>query len=88
MAARVARHYNNAVAANADRVALGLPPIYRLRAGGPKSAVAWCFPILPGVLLAKSSYNVGPLYAQGGQKIVIYYGVGSFTLLELVGWRS
>lgn len=88
MATRVASYYSAAVERNAELSSLGLPPLYRLRAGGPKSTVDWCVPILPGVLLTESSYTVGPLYAQGGQKVVIYYGVGSFTLLHLWGWRS
>lgn len=59
-----------------------------LLAGGPKSAVNWCLPILPAVLLADSEYVVGPLYGSGSAKIVFYFGSGSVTLLELWGWRS
>jgi hypothetical protein len=58
----------------------------RLRAGGTKSAVDWCVPILPAVLVSDSYYVVGPLYGKGTVKIVFYYGTGSVTLFELWGW--
>lgn len=57
-----------------------------LRHGGPQYGVDWCVPILPGVLLADSFYVVGPLYGKGGLKLVLYYGFGTLTLLELYGW--
>jgi hypothetical protein len=58
----------------------------RLHPRGPSSGVDWCVPILPGVLLANSYYSVGPLNGSGGQKIVVYYGAGSITVLELLRW--
>jgi len=78
---------HNAEALEAER----LNPIARaypieLRPEGPASDVNWCLPLLPGVLLADSAYFIGPIYAKRTTKIVVYYGVGSFTALELWGW--
>jgi hypothetical protein len=53
---------------------------YKLSAHDPTSKVNWCIPVLPGVLLADSSISQGPLSAEGGVKIVIYYGVGSVEI--------
>lgn len=58
------------------------------RDGGPIANVNWCFPILPGVLIADSEYIVGPLYGRGGVSIVIYYGVGSLQIGPIAGWIS
>ncbi len=62
------------------------PYLTKLHKGGPLSKVWWCFPVLPGVLLADSQYSVGPLYAEGGVKIVFYYGVGSVAVPTPFGW--
>ena len=51
--------------------------------GGPTSHVYWCFPLLPGVLLVDSDYCVGPMYAGGGVKVVLYYGIGSTEALHI-----
>jgi hypothetical protein len=59
-----------------------------LRSTGPRTAVNWSVPILPGVLLVDSEYVVGPLYGKGGVKVVVYYGFGSAELVTLVGWIS
>lgn len=58
------------------------------RDGGPIASVSWCFPVLPGVLLADSHYVVGPLYGRGGISIILYYGVGSYQLGPIGGWIS
>jgi hypothetical protein len=55
---------------------------------GPVTNVSWCFPILPGILIADSYYVVGPLYGQGGIKIVIFYGFGSWASSPFWGWIS
>ncbi len=55
---------------------------------GPVSKVEWCFPVLPGILLADSYYVVGPLYGRGGVKIVVYYGFGSWATEPIWGWIS
>jgi hypothetical protein len=31
---------------------------------------------------------VGPLYGEGMTKIVLYYGFGSMTLVDLWGWKA
>ena len=54
----------------------------------PSSRVDWCIPLLPGVLLADSSYHIGPLWAAGGPKLVVYYGFGTFEIPLPVGWRA
>jgi len=59
-----------------------------LREGGPAANVNWCIPILPGVLIADSYYVIAPLWGQGGVKVVVYYGFGTITILELWGWIS
>jgi hypothetical protein len=59
-----------------------------LNQGGPIAGVAWCLPVLPGVLLAWSAYSAGPLLGRGGLKVVLYYGLGSAELCTLVGWVS
>jgi hypothetical protein len=68
---------------------LGVKPfLIKLHPDGPKSGVYWCLPVLPGVLLANSYWSVGPLYASGGTKVVLYYGFGSTELCTLVGWAA
>ena len=59
-----------------------------LNAGGPRAGVNWCIPILPGLLIVDSEYVVGPLYARGGIKLVLFYGLGSKELCFLSGWIS
>jgi hypothetical protein len=71
----------------ADQLGVPFDPIELLR-DGPKSRVNWAVPILPGLLLADSEFVVGPLYAKGSAKLVVYYGFGSLTLVELWGWMS
>jgi len=61
--------------------------LIQLREGGPAVRVNWCFPILPGILLANSDSVIGPLSGYGGPKIVVYYGFGS-TELFWFGWIS
>jgi hypothetical protein len=64
-------------------------PIYaQVHAEGPFSRVVWCVPVLPGVLLADSDYVVGPLNAEGGVKLVLWYGFGSTEVCTLLGWRA
>lgn len=59
-----------------------------LHEGGPNTHVDWCFPLLPGVLVADLRYAVGPLYGRGGVKIVLFYGVNSIEFGTLFGWIS
>ena len=55
---------------------------------GPSAGVIWCFPIAPGVLIADSYYQIGPLWGQGGVKVVLYYGSDSRVIGEIFGWIS
>ena len=59
-----------------------------LHSGGPKVVVNWCIPLLPGILITDSEYAVGPLYAKGSKKLVLYFGVGSITFWEADVWRA
>ena len=52
-------------------------PVARAGEHGPVSGVRWCFPLLPGVLVASSYYYVGQLYGEDGVRFVIFYGYGS-----------
>jgi len=87
------RRYEAAQKSDAEYAALaakeGQTP-FRPQAGktGPHTGVSWCFPILPGVLIADSYYVVGPLYGRGGIKLVIFYGFGSLASEPLWGWIS
>jgi hypothetical protein len=60
----------------------------RLRSGGPYSRVRWCMPLIPGFLLAESDYVVGPIYGEGGVKLILFYGMGTETLFNFWGWKS
>ncbi len=87
------RLYNDAERTNAkfiewERQGAGKVKPIELLPGGPKAGVNWCFPILPGVLVVDSSYVVGPIFGKGTTKIVLFYGFGSITLMELWGWIS
>ncbi|MBT3200541.1 MAG: hypothetical protein HN350_11550 [Phycisphaerales bacterium] len=74
---------------NEKRVEEGLPPEeLRLREGGPITRVNWSIPILPCVLLANSDMTIGPLHGEGGIRIVLYYGFGSWYSGVIFGWRS
>jgi len=66
----------------------GTPPNRITRDGGPIVNVNWCFPILPGVLVADSYYIVGPSCGRGGVIIVLFYGVGSLRIGPIGGWIS
>jgi hypothetical protein len=55
---------------------------------GPTVKVVWCVPILPGLLFVNSYYEIGCLWAQGGMKIVFFYGCGAKTLRDLTSWTS
>ncbi len=62
----------------------GTPSITRLLPGGPRCHVDYCIPIVPGVCFVQSGWGVHSLCAREGTKIVIFYGTGSFTLMELM----
>lgn len=74
--------------AEAEREFGARPKAIGLHPGGPRYGVSWCFPVLPGVLLADSHYTLGPLGGRGGVKVVLYYGVGSTGLCTLWCWLS
>jgi hypothetical protein len=66
----------------------GFPPmkpsavVYLYRhEGGPRTHIV-AFPLLPGVLAASSEISVGRLNGSGDWQIVVFYGFGSFVLLE------
>lgn len=48
----------------------------------------WCIPLLPGILITDSEYAVGPLFAKGSKKLVLYFGIGSVTLWEVDVWKA
>jgi hypothetical protein len=64
------------------------PPLINRISSGPSMQVKWCFPILPGFLITNSSYQIAPLWGEGGVKLVFYYGFGSVEMVTLVGWMS
>jgi hypothetical protein len=61
---------------------------FPLHPDGPVAWVTWCFPIAPGILIAESGYGVGPLWGQGGIKVVLYYGLDSREIGLISGWIS
>ncbi|MBN2446588.1 MAG: hypothetical protein JXO22_07680 [Phycisphaerae bacterium] len=68
---------------------LGGPvPRANARRNGPCAGVDWCFPLLPGVLIADSYYVTGRLSGEGGVKIIVYWRLGSRELTTLWGWIS
>jgi len=64
---------------------LDKPGGFELLKGGPVTHF-WCVPLLPGVLLTKSSSIIGPMWGGGETKIVMYFGTGSFDLMILEVW--
>ncbi len=60
----------------------------RLIKEGPSTEVSWCFPILPGILIANSSYIISPLWGESGVIIVFYYGFGAKEIVSLWEWIS
>ncbi len=64
------------------------PNPIKLRKDGPKSEVKWSIPILPGILLVNSYYEIGPLWAKGGTKIILYYGISSKVICYITKWMS
>jgi len=50
---------------------------------GPRISINWCFPIIPGILIAESYYSIGPSLDAGGTKIVFFYGVGTIDFLQI-----
>lgn len=57
----------------------------RLLPDGPKIEISRKVPVLPGGLIAKPCYAIGPLWAQ---KVVIYYGFGSVAIDTIFQWIS
>lgn len=55
---------------------------------GFNAGIAWCFPILPGILVADSGYTIGPKHANDGVKVVLFYGFGSVELVRLADRRA
>jgi hypothetical protein len=55
---------------------------------GYHAKVNWCFPVLPGLLIADSEYAIGPLHGRGGLSIIVFYGFGSFQFGPFGGWIS
>ncbi|MCP4608720.1 MAG: hypothetical protein GY845_08395 [Planctomycetes bacterium] len=64
------------------------PQPITLRKDGPRSKVKWSIPIFPGILLANSYYEIGPLSAKGGTKIILYYGTSSKVICYITKWMS
>jgi len=64
------------------------PPPIKLRKDGPKSKVKWSIPVFPGILLVNSYYVNGTLYAEGGTKIILYYGISSRVICYITKWMS
>ncbi|MCP4261615.1 MAG: hypothetical protein GY774_29550 [Planctomycetes bacterium] len=64
------------------------PQPIKLRKDGPKCEVKWSIPIVPGILLANSYYENGPLWAEGGTKIILYYGFSSKVICYITKWMS
>jgi hypothetical protein len=83
---RVAQEREQEYASAARAQGSQVPIHARTHPGGPTSAVVWCLPVLPGVLLAYSCYSVGPLHAGGYLQLVLWYGAGSAKLGEVVWW--
>jgi hypothetical protein len=84
---RSVQHENEVEAASALRIGYK-PFLNKLHPDGPKSAVNWCAPLLPGVLLADSYESIGPMYGQGGWYIVLYTGFGTTRVCMLWGWLA
>jgi hypothetical protein len=76
-------HYQKANAIVAAEARLTGQPAnrYDLYPGGPQAQVHWAAPVLPGVLLARSSMAVGPGRGREEAGLVLYYGVGTHNLL-------
>ena len=83
-----AQSKNNAMSAFAQEVNMVNVQAINLRPAGPKSEVKWSFPLLPGILIANSYYVNGPLWAEGGTKLIVYYGISSAVVCKLTKWIS
>ncbi len=59
-----------------------------LYAFGPEAWVDYSFPVLPGVLLIRSGYQIGALNGGGGDKLLLYYGLGALCICEFNTWKS
>jgi hypothetical protein len=70
-----------------DGMPLDDPYRWFLHKQGPQYGVNWCAPVAPGLLVADSYSSVGPLVANGGYKLVLYYGFGSSEFC-LLGWKT
>jgi hypothetical protein len=79
---------NDEISAFARREGLADYEPVQLGEGGPKSDVKWSFPLLPGILVVNSYYVIGPLWAEGGIKIIGYYGTSSRIICWISKWKS
>jgi hypothetical protein len=61
-----------------------VPTTMRAHEGGPSWGAAWCVPVLPGVLLAWSHSSIGPLYGSAGLRLVVWYGLGSVVVTDVL----
>ena len=50
---------------------------------GPRASIDWCFPIIPGILIAESHYSIGPSLDTGGINIILFYGIGTIELFPV-----
>ncbi len=54
--------------------------------GGPRVETGLAIPILPGVLLLRNSYTIGPLWGKGQVSVFLFYGFGVVRILDFTTW--
>ena len=47
---------------------------------------AYVYPVLPLISIVNSGYSASPENAMGGIEVVIWYGVGTYTLMSFNSW--
>ena len=56
-----------------------------LQKSRPTAWVSWSVPLLPGLLLVKSSWHAAPCVGEEGTRLILYYGFGSCEICRLSG---
>jgi len=92
---RAARMYAQGLKHQEERRQLnlqyGLDPnelLPMVSSGGPSVETGLAIPILPGVLLLRNSYTIGPLWGKGQVSVFLFYGIGVVPILDFTTWLS
>jgi len=54
----------------------------------PSFRLHWAYPLLPGIMLCRYEYCIGPLFGEGGYFVYLWFGTGTVKLFSPFVWVS